>query len=111
MNPAWGKAQADLVNAIAVKSTGDLRVHLAQSQAQFEKSMNAIHQQGDAMSDVLTGTTLTRDTSTGQFREVASGTGGRQWMNARNMVVESALSPGTGLPRVGERQPVSFAPK
>jgi len=96
-NPAWGKAQADLVNAVAAKSTVNLREHLAQSQAQFEKSMNAIHQQGDAMSDVLTGTTLTRDTSTGQFREVASSTGGRQWINAQNMVMESALSPGPGF--------------
>jgi hypothetical protein len=95
-NPAWAKAQNDLVNAIAAKSSGDLRQHLAASQAQFERSMNAIHQQGDAFSDVLNGTTLTRDSTTGQIREVATGTGGQQWINGRNTVVESSLSPGPG---------------
>ena len=96
-NPAWTGAQSQLVNAVAAKSTRDLNQHLALAQAQFEKSMNAIHQQGDAFNDILNGTAVTRDATTGQIREVASGTGGRQWINARNTVVESAMSPGPGF--------------
>ena len=95
-NPAWTKAEKQLVNAIAAKSSGDLRQHLAAAQAQFERSMNAIHQQGDMFSDVLNGTTLARDSSTGEIHEIATGTGGQHWINGRNTVVESSLSPGPG---------------
>jgi hypothetical protein len=95
-NPVWAKAQNDLVNAIAAKSSVDLRRHLAESQAQFEKTMNAIHQQGDTFSDILTGTTLTKDPATGQVHEINTGTGGHYWMNGQNVVVESSLSPGPG---------------
>jgi hypothetical protein len=95
-NPQWTRAQSALVQMIAQKSSEDLQTHLKVSQAKFEQTMNAIHQQGDTFSDVLNGTTVTKDAS-GQIHEVATGTGGQKWMNGQNVVIESALSPGPGF--------------
>jgi hypothetical protein len=96
-NPAWTTAQTQLVNAVAQRSSGDLQRHLAAAQANFERTMNAIHQQGDEFNDILTGTAHTLDKTTGQIRDVASGTGGRLYINAQNTVAESAMSPGPGF--------------
>ena len=95
-NPQWTRAQNNLVQAIAQKSTEDRQTHQRRAQAQFEQTMNAMHQQGDTFADVLNGTTVTKD-ATGQIHEVPTGTGGRQWLNGQNVVIESAFSPGPGF--------------
>ena len=96
-NPAWGKAQQDLVNAFARKSTADLQRNLAESQSRFDRTMRTIHHQTDNFNDILNGVTYTRDPTNGAHREVPTGTGGTHWMNGNNVVVESSLSPGPGF--------------
>jgi hypothetical protein len=53
--------------------------------------------QNDSFNDVINGVSLTVDPSTGQQYEVPIGTGGPQWVNGSNVVVESAMSPGAGF--------------
>jgi hypothetical protein len=96
-NPAWAKAQSDLSWAIAQKSSMDLRRHLAESQARFEQTMHAMHQQGEEFNDILNGVTYTRDPTTGQYRYLPTGTGGTHWINGGGRVIEGSLSPGPGF--------------
>jgi hypothetical protein len=51
-------------------------------------------QENDNFNDVINGVTFTRDSQTGQTREVQTLQGGQKWINGNNVVVSSALSPG-----------------
>lgn len=95
-NPVWGQEFADLVKGTASQSTKERIIHQQESQAQGEYARSVQAQQADTFSDILTGTTVTRDPATGQIRRIATGAGGQHWTNNAGTVIESALSPGPG---------------
>jgi hypothetical protein len=60
-------------------------------QKQWSKMMAG---ETDDFNDILTGQTFVVNNATGKTYEVPTGSGGQQWMNSQQTVVNSAMQPG-----------------
>jgi hypothetical protein len=89
--------QAQITAANAAAAQRIFNQTLQETQARYEKWSSAMLRQQQNFSDVLNGHTLTVDPSTGQQREVSTGTGSTRWIDGLGNVVSSNLSPGTSF--------------
>jgi N-acetyl-beta-hexosaminidase len=96
-NPQWHLMQAQITAANAAAALRIFRLTLQETQARYEKWSSSMLRQQQNFSDVLNGHTLTVDPSTGQQREVWTGTGSTRWIDGLGNVVSSNLSPGTSF--------------
>ena len=98
MNPAWLAMQNQLNNQAIQQINAATRATIAATNAENAREQAMISQlQNDSFNDVINGVQATVDTTTGQHYTAPLGQGGRQWINANNVVVESGLSPGAGF--------------
>jgi hypothetical protein len=96
-NPEWVQAQQQIVDAATRILHGVAQNNMRAMQEQNvhqEKIMKMQQQRVDNFNDVLLGQTFTRDPTTGVERAVPTGAGGLKWIDVKNNVVDSALSPG-----------------
>lgn len=96
-NPQWHLKQAQITAANAAFTLRTFHIEMQQTQARFQQWSSSMARQGQSFSDVLNGHTLTVDPSTGQQREVWTGTGSTRWADGLGNVVSSNLSPGTSF--------------
>jgi hypothetical protein len=96
-NPEWHLKQAQITAANAAAALRTFHMALQQTEARYQQWSAGMAKQGQSFSDVLNGTTLTVDPSTGQQREVWTGTGSTRWVDGLGNVVSSNLSPGTSF--------------
>src|SRR5450631_506866 len=98
INPAWTQMQTQLNNQAIQQINASTQATIAATNAAVAHQQAMISAlQNDSFNDVINGVSLTVDPSTGQQYEVPIGTGGPQWVNGSNVVVESAMSPGAGF--------------
>jgi hypothetical protein len=96
-NPQWQLLQAQITAAGAAAALKTFRMTLEQTEARYRQWPASISKQGQNFSDALNGQTLTLDPSTGQQREVWTGTGSTRWIDGLGNVVSSNLSPGASF--------------
>jgi hypothetical protein len=98
MNPAWIGMQNQLNNMAIQQMNASTMATIAATNAAVAHQQAMISAlENDSFNDVINGVQQTVDTTTGQRYMVPLGTGGRQWVNGNNVVVESGLSPGPGF--------------
>ncbi len=96
MNPAWMEMQNELNNqAIQQINASTQRTIAATNAAVAHQQAMISALQNDSFDDVINGVQETQD-SAGQKYLTPLGTGGTQWVNGNNEVVESGMSPGPG---------------
>lgn len=96
-NPEWLQMQEIFTRAQTAQNLRAAQATINATEAQSARAqqmMKNMEQQSDTMNDIINGVTLTRDPATGQQREVQTGVGGPKWIDGKNNVVDSALSPG-----------------
>jgi hypothetical protein len=96
-NPQWRMRQAQTTAANAAAALRTFHLEIQQSAARYQQWSASLAKQGRSFSNVLNGQTLTIDPSTGQKREVWTGTGSTRWIDGVGNVVSSNLSPGTSF--------------
>jgi hypothetical protein len=96
-NPQWRMRQAQITAANAASTLRAYHLEMQQTEARYQQWSSSLAKQGRDFSNVLTGQTLTIDPSTGQKREVWTGTGSTRWIDGVGNVVSSNLSPGTSF--------------
>jgi len=96
-NPQWRVRQAQITAANVNAALRTFHLEMQQSAARYQQWSASLAKQGRSFSDVLNGQTLTTDPSTGQKREVWTGTGSTRWIDGVGNVVSSNLSPGTSF--------------
>jgi len=96
-NPQWHIRQAQITAANAAAALRAFHLTLQQSEARYRQWSASMSKQGQSFSDALNGRTLTVDPSTGQQREVWTGTGSTRWVDGLGNVVSSNLSPGASF--------------
>jgi hypothetical protein len=98
MNPAWTQMQNNLNNQAIQQINASTQATIAATNAENAREQGMISAlNNDSMNDVINGVQTTTDASTGQKYITPLGTGGTQWVNGNNTVVESGLSPGAGF--------------
>ena len=98
MNPAWLQMQNQLNNQAIAAINANTRATIAATQQENAREQGMISAlNNDSFNDVINGVSQMSDPSTGQQYEVPIGTGGQQWINGSNQVVESGLTPGAGF--------------
>ncbi len=101
MNPAWTRAQSQLTGQAIRQIDASTRATIAATDAENARERGMIDSMSnDSFNDVINGVSLKVDPTTGQRYEAPLGTGNPQWVNGNNVIVESALSPGTGFSRL-----------
>jgi hypothetical protein len=95
-NPQWHLMQARITAENAAAALKIFHQTLQETQARYQQ-WSSMARQGQSFSDVLNGHTLTVDPSTGQQREVWTGTGSTRWIDGLGNVMSSNLSPGTSF--------------
>jgi hypothetical protein len=96
-NPQWHLMQARITAENAAAALKIFRLTLQQTEARYRQWSASMARQGQSFSDVLNGHTVTVDPSTGQQREVWTGTGSTRWIDGLGNVVSSNLSPGASF--------------
>jgi len=98
MNPAWTQMQNQLNNQAIQQINASTQATIAATNAENAREQGMISAlNNDSFNDVINGVQSTTDASTGQKYITPLGTGGTQWVNGDNTVVESGLSPGAGF--------------
>ena len=98
INPAWTQMQNNLNNQAIQQINASTQATIAATNAENAREQGMISAlNNDSFNDVINGVQSTQDASTGQRYVTPLGTGGTQWVNGNNTVVESALSPGAGF--------------
>jgi hypothetical protein len=98
INPAWAQMQNQINNQAIQQINGSTRATIAAGNAENARERSMIRSlNNDSFNDVINGVQSTTDAATGQKYITPLGTGGTQWVNGNNVVVESALSPGAGF--------------
>jgi hypothetical protein len=98
MNPAWTQMQNQLNNQAIQQINASTQSIIAATNAENAREQAMISAlNNDSFNDVINGVQATKDTSTGKLYTTPLGTGGTQWINGNNTVVESGLSPGAGF--------------
>ena len=90
-NLQWRLKQAQITAENAAAALKIFRLTLQQTEARYRQWSASMARQGQSFSDVLNGHTLTVDPSTGQQREVWTGTGSTRWIDGLGNVVSSNL--------------------
>jgi hypothetical protein len=97
MNPAWTQMQNNLNNQAIQQINASTQATIAATNAENAREQGMISAlNNDSFNDVINGVQSTTDAS-GQKYITPLGTGGTQWVNGNNQVVESGLSPGAGF--------------
>jgi hypothetical protein len=97
MNPAWTQMQDRLNNQAIQQINASTQATIAATNAENSREQGMISAlNNDSFNDVINGVQSTTDAS-GQKYITPLGTGGTQWVNGNNQVVESGLSPGAGF--------------
>jgi hypothetical protein len=96
-NPQWFLKQAQITAANAAAGLKTFRMSLQQIDARYQQWSASMARHGQSFSDALHGRTLTLDPSTGQQREVWTGTGSTKWIDGLGNVVSSNLAPGASF--------------
>jgi hypothetical protein len=100
VNPQWAQMQQAITNRVIQGLNASTNATIQATQQENAREQGII-QQSDTLqenfNDVINGVACTQDASTGQTYEVPLGTGGTQWVNGSNAVVESGMSPGAGF--------------
>jgi hypothetical protein len=98
INPAWTQMQNQLDNQAIQQINASTQATIAATNAENAREQGMISAlNNDSMNDVINGVQSTTDAATGQKYITPLGTGGTQWVNGNNTVVESGLSPGAGF--------------
>jgi hypothetical protein len=98
MNPAWTQMQNNLDNQAAAAINANTQATIARTQQENAREQGMIGAlNNDAFDDVINGVQQMTDPNTGQKYTTPIGTGGAQWTNGGNTVVQSAMSPGAGF--------------
>ena len=98
MNPAWTQMQNNLTNQAIQQMNASTQATIAATNAENAREQGMISALNtDSFNDVINGVQSTTDASTGQKYITPLGTGGTQWIDGNNKVVESGLSPGAGF--------------
>ena len=98
INPAWTQMQNQLNNQAIQQINSSTQATIAATNAENAREQGMISAlNNDSFNDVINGVQSTTDASTGQKYITPLGTGGTQWINGNNTVVESGLSPGAGF--------------
>jgi hypothetical protein len=98
MNPAWLQMQNNLNNQAIAAINANTQATIAATQQENAREQGMISAlNNDSFNDVINGVQVSQDTSTGKNYVVPLGTGGTQWKDGGNTVVESGLSPGVGF--------------
>jgi hypothetical protein len=98
MNPAWTQMQNQLNNQAIQQINASTQTTIAATNAENAREQGMISAlNNDSFNDVINGVQSTTDAATGQKYITPLGTGGTQWINGNNTVVESGLSPGAGF--------------
>jgi hypothetical protein len=106
INPAWTQMQNQLNNQAIEQINASTQATIAATNAENAREQGMISAlQNDSFNDVINGVQATQDTSTGKQYIVPLGTGGTQWINGSNAVVESGLSPGADFNRLTPTNP------
>jgi hypothetical protein len=101
INPAWMQMQTRLNNQAIQRINASTQATIAATNSENARERAMIGAlQNDSFNDVINGVSLKVDPSTGKQYEAPLGTGGAQWVNGGNVVVESAMSPGAGFNRL-----------
>jgi hypothetical protein len=96
MNPAWTAMQNNLDNQAAAAIDANTQQVIAATQAENQREQAMISAlNNDSFNDVINGVQETTDAS-GKAYITPLGTGGQQWIDGSNTVVNSGLSPGAG---------------
>ena len=97
MNPAWTQMQNNLNNQAVQQINASTQATIAATNAENAREQGMISAlNNDSFNDVINGVQSTQDASGKQYI-TPLGTGGTQWVNGNNTVVESGLSPGAGF--------------
>jgi len=96
-NPQWHLRQLQITAAQAAAAMSTFHRTLQETQARYERWSASMTRQGQNFSDALAGRTLTVDPSTGQQREVWTGTGATRWIDPLGTAASSTLSPGSSF--------------
>lgn len=97
MNPAWTLMQNNLDNQAAAMINANTQQIIAATQAENAREQGMISAlNNDSFNDVINGVQETTDSS-GKSYITPLGTGGPQWIDGGNTVVESGMSPGPGF--------------
>jgi hypothetical protein len=98
INPAWTQMQNQLNNQAIQQINASMQATIAATNAENAREQGMISAlNNDSFNDVINGVQSTTDAATGQKYITPLGTGGTQWVNGNNTVVESGLSPGAGF--------------
>jgi hypothetical protein len=98
INPAWTQMQNQLNNQAIQQINASTQATIAATNAENAREQGMISAlNNDSFNDVINGVQSTTDAATGQRYITPLGTGGTQWVNGNNTVVESGLSPGAGF--------------
>jgi hypothetical protein len=98
INPAWTQMQNQLNNQAIQQINASTQSTIAATNAENAREQAMISSlNNDSFNDVINGVQSTTDAATGQKYVTPLGTGGTQWINSNNAVVESGLSPGAGF--------------
>jgi len=101
INPAWMQMQTQLNSQAIQQINASTQATIAAADSENARERGMISAlQNDSFNDVINGVSLKVDPSTGKQYEAPLGTGGAQWVNGSNAVVESAMSPGPGFNRL-----------
>src|ERR1039458_2402629 len=93
MNPAWTQMQNQLNNQAIQQINASTQATIATTNAENAREQGMISAlNNDSFNDVINGVQSTTDTATGQKYITPLGTGGTQWVNGNNTVVESGRS-------------------
>jgi hypothetical protein len=97
MNPAWTAMQNNLDNQAAAMINANTQQIIAATEAENQREQSMISAlNNDSFDDIINGVQETTDSS-GKTYITPLGTGGPQWIDGGNNVVESGLSPGAGF--------------
>ena len=97
MNPAWTAMQSNLDNQAAAAINANTQQVIAATQQENAREQGMISAlNNDSFNDVINGVQETTDSS-GKNYITPLGTGGTQWIDGGNTVVESGMSPGPGF--------------
>ena len=97
INPQWQLKQLRINADQAATALRNYQLTLRETEARYQQWSSATSRQGQNFSEALAGRTLTVDPSTGQKREVWTGTGSTRWIDPAGTVVSSTLSPGSSF--------------
>jgi hypothetical protein len=97
VNPQWQLRQQKINADQAAAALRNFQITVQETEARYRQWSSTMSRQAQNFSHALSGRTLTVDPSTGQKREVWTGTGATRWIDPLGNVASSTLSPGSSF--------------